>query len=89
MMRLWSDRLTRGNDIVNDEDLLALTNGVFLHLEEICAILLAIFGSDTGSRELALLANSGKWNTEAEGEAGAEEEAAGIKTNDNVRLVLE
>lgn len=80
---------TRGNDIVNDEDLLALANGVFLHLEEIRAILLAVLGSDTGSRELALLANGGKGNAEAEGEARTEQEAAGIKADDNIRLGLE
>lgn len=74
------------NDVVHNKHLLALADGVLLHLEQILAVFLDIFGRDAGTGELAGLANSGKSDAEAQGQAGSKEEAAGIKADDHVRL---
>lgn len=77
---------TRRNDIVNNQHLLALGDGIRLHLEQILAVLLDVLGRDAGAWQLALLSNRGKRNAEAQGQAGAEEEAAGIKANNDIGL---
>lgn len=78
---------TRRNDIVNNQDPLSLADGICLHLEQILAVLLDVLGSDAGAWQLALLSHSGKRNAEAQGQARAEEEAAGIKANNDIGLV--
>jgi hypothetical protein len=83
---LQTDLLTRSNDVVHNKDLLALTDGVFLHLEQILAILFHVLSGSARSRELALLADSSKRNTETERKTRAEEEATGVKAYDNIRL---
>lgn len=82
-----SSGLTRRNDIVNNQHLLALGDGICLHLEQILAVLLDVLGRDAGAWQLALLSHSGKGNAEAQGHAGAKEEAAGIKANNDIGLV--
>lgn len=82
-----SYRHTRRNDIVNNQHLLALADGICLHLEQILAVLLDVLGRDAGAWQLALLSHSGKRNAEAQGQAGAEEEAAGIKANNDIGLI--
>ena len=81
-----TDLLTSGNDIVHNEDLLALTNSVLLHLEKILAILLDVLGSNARSGKLALLANSSERNAEAKRKTRAEKETTGVEANDNVGL---
>lgn len=82
-----SYRHTRRNDIVNNQHLLALADGISLHLEQILAVLLDVLGRDAGAWQLALLSHSGKRNAEAQGQTGAEEKAAGIKANNDIGLV--
>lgn len=79
---------TSGNDVIDNENLLALTDSILLHLEEILAVLLDVFGGDARTGELALLANGGKRDTKAESKAGSKEETTGIKTNNHIRLVV-
>lgn len=67
---------------------MARADGVLLHLEEVFAVLLDVFGRDAGPGELALFAHRGEANTEAQGEAGPEEEAAGIETDNDVWLYV-
>lgn len=77
-LRLRASWLTRGNDIVDNQDLLAFSHGILLDLEEILAILLDVFGGRARARELSLLPDGGKGKAEAESKAGAEEEATGV-----------
>lgn len=78
---------TRCNDIVNNQHFLSLGNSIRLHLEQVLAVLLDVLSSDAGAWQLALLSHSGKGNTKAQGKARAEEEAAGIKANNDIGLV--
>lgn len=78
---------TRCNDIVNNQHLLSLADSVCLHLEQVLAVLLDVLGSNAGARQLARLSHGGKGNAKAQGQAGAEEEAAGIKANNDIGLV--
>jgi hypothetical protein len=82
-----SARPTSGNDVVDDEDLLARLDSVGLHLEEVCAVLLHVLGRLAGTGQLALLADGHKGSAEAQGQRGAEEEAAGIEANNDVGLL--
>lgn len=79
--------ITGSDNVINDENLLALTDGVLLHLEKVLAVLLDVLGGDAGTGELALLADGSKGDTEAESEAGAEEEATGVETDNDVGLL--
>lgn len=79
--------LTRRNDIVNNQDLLPLADGILLHLEQVLAVLLDVLGSDARARQLALLPDGSKADAEAQGQAGAEEEAAGVEANNDIGLV--
>lgn len=78
--------LTSSNDIVNDKDLLAGLDSALLHLEEIGAVLLLVSGSDAGTGHLALLADGNEGGAHSQGERGAEEEATGIKTDNDIGL---
>lgn len=78
--------LTSSDNVVDNQDLLALLDGILLHLEEILAVLLDVLGRDARAGELALLANSGKGHTEAQSQGGAKEEATGVKTNNDIGL---
>lgn len=80
--------ITGSNNVVNNEDLLALTNGILLHLEKVLAVLLDVLDGDARTGKLALLADSGKGNTEAQSDAGAKEEATSIEADNDVGLVV-
>lgn len=77
-LQLPAGWLTRGNNVVDNQDLLAFGHGVLLHLEEILAVLLDVFSGRARARELSLLPDSGKRKAEAESKAGTEEEATGV-----------
>lgn len=81
--------LTGSNNVVDNEDLLARLDSILLHLEQVLAVLLDIFSGGTGTGQLALLADGGEGDTETKGQAGAEEEATGIETDDDVGLSRE
>lgn len=89
---IWSNQVkqsgsnTGGNDVVDDENLLALFDGVLLHLEKVLAVLLDVLGGDARTGKLALLADSGKGDAEAQSEARAKEEAASIEADNDVGL---
>lgn len=85
--RGWSaqKKHTGGNDIVDNQDLLTRLNGVFLHLEQVDAILLPVLGRHARARQLALLANGSEADGAAEGQTRPEEEAAGVQADDDVR----
>lgn len=78
---------TRRNDIVNNQDLLALANGILLHLEQILAVLLDVLGRDARAGQLALLAHGSKADAQAQRQARAKEEAAGIEADNDIGLV--
>lgn len=80
--------LTSSNDIVNDKNLLAGLDGALLHLEEVGAVLLLVGGSDAGTGHLALLADGDEASAHSQGERGAEKEAAGIETDNDIGLLL-
>jgi hypothetical protein len=84
-----TELLTSGNDIVHNQDLLALANSILLHLEKILAVLLDVLGSNARSGKLALFANSGERNAEAKRKTRAEKETTGVEANDNVGLSRE
>lgn len=67
---------------------MTLLDSVLLHLEQILAILLDILGRDTRTGELALLTNSSKGDAQAQRKTGAKEEAAGVKANNDIGLVV-
>lgn len=79
-------RTTGSNDVVDNQDLLAFTDGIHLHLEKVLAILLDVLGRSARARELALLPNGRKGNAQAESEAGAEQETTGVKADDDIGL---
>jgi hypothetical protein len=79
-------RTTSGNDVVDHQDVLALLDGIILHLEKILAVLLDVLGGNAGTGQLALLANGSEGDAEAQGQTGAEEEAAGIQTDNDIGL---
>jgi len=72
------------NNVVDNQDLLARLDSVFLHLEEIRAILLEILGRNTRTGELALFAHSGKADAQPQGQAGAKEKPAGIESDNDI-----
>lgn len=86
MLGGFESLLTSGNNVVDNENLLSLTDGVLLHLEKVLAVLLDVLGGDAGARQLALLADGGKGDAEAQGKAGAKEEAAGVEADNDVGL---
>lgn len=77
---------TSSNNVIYDEDLLAWLDGALLHLEVVGTVFLGVFGGDAGSWQLALLANRHKASIQSEGQAGAEEETAGVKADDDIGL---
>lgn len=81
-------QLTRRNDIVNNQHLLPLLDGILLHLEQVLAVLLDILGSDTRAGQLALLSHSGKGNAEAQSQTRAEEEATGVEADNDIGLAV-
>lgn len=80
--------LTSSNDIVNDKNLLAGLDGAILHLEEVGAVLLLVGGSDAGTGHLALLADGDEASAHSQGKRGAEKEAAGIETDNDIGLLV-
>lgn len=81
-------KLTSSDDVVDNQDLLARLDGILLHLEEIGAVLLLVLGGDARAGQLALLAHRGETGAETEGQAGSEEEAAGVEADNNVGNLL-
>jgi hypothetical protein len=77
---------TSGNDVVNNQDVLTLGDGILLHLEEIGTVLLEVLGGDARSGQLALLADGSEADAEAQGQAGAEKEAAGVEADNDIGL---
>lgn len=69
---------TSSDNVIYDEDLLAWLDGALLHLEVVGTVFLGVFGGDTGSWQLALLANGHEASIQSEGQAGTEEETAGV-----------
>lgn len=78
--------LTCRDDVIHNQDLLTRLDGIRLHLEEVCAILLLIGRRDARAGELALLSDRGKADSESEGKSRTEEEATRIQADDNVGL---
>lgn len=78
---------TGGNDIVDDQHLLTGLDGIGLHLEEILAVLLLVGLGHAGTGQLALLAHGDEAGTQAQGQARAHQEAAGLETHDDIGLL--
>lgn len=79
-------KLTRSDDVVDNQHLLPALDGVGLHLEEIAAILLLVLGRLTRAGQLALLAHRDEAGAQTQRQAGAEEEPAGVEPNHDVWL---
>lgn len=80
---------TRCDDIVHHQHVLALLDAVLLHLEEILPVLLDVRGLLAGAGKLARLADRSKAGADSEGQAGAEEEAPGVETDNHIGLEAE
>lgn len=78
--------LTSRNDIIDNQHLLPLLDGIPLHLEEITAILLDILGRLTRPRQLAPLAHRHKAGAQSQRKTGAEQEATRIQAHDDIWL---
>lgn len=87
MRGLWSDR-TRRNDIVHHQHSLARLHSTRLHLEVVLAILLLIGLRLTWTGQLALLAHRDEAGTDSQGQAGAEEEASCLKTDNHIGFLV-
>lgn len=75
---------TRRDDIVHYQHRLAWGNRVLLDLEEVLAVLLFVAGLLGRAWQLARLPHGGEAGAQAQGEGGAEEEAAGVQADDDV-----
>lgn len=80
--------LTCRDNIIHNQDLLSGLDGVLLHLEIIRAIFLLISCGHTGTRQLALLANSNEARVELQGQRRTEQEASGIQADNDIGLDL-
>lgn len=78
---------TSGDNVIDHDNLLTRLDGIGLHLEEILAIFLIIGLSLAGSRQLALLAHRNEASTEAQSQAGADQKATSLQTNDDIGLL--
>lgn len=88
MSRSLKNTRTSCNDIIHHNHLLARLDGIGLHLEEVLAILLVVALGLAGARELALLAHGDEAGAKSQGQTRAEEETTGLKTDDNVGLLI-
>ena len=79
-----AEELTGSDDVVDDQHALAGAQGAVLHLEVVGAVLLFVGRGGAGAGQLAALADGDEGGSEAEGERGGEEEAAGVEADDNV-----
>jgi hypothetical protein len=77
---------TGSNNVIDNEDLLSRLYGALLHLEVVGAVLLGVLGGDAGAGQLALLADRHEAGVQSECQAGPEEEAASIQTDDDIGL---
>lgn len=93
MYRIWprvtkerrkKKKHTSGDNVVHDEYLLAGLDGTLLDLKVVLAVLLLVGGGGAGAWQLALLADGDEGGVEAQGQRGAEEEAAGVEPDDDV-----
>lgn len=79
---------TSGNDVINNNNLLARLDRIGLHLKGVLAVFLLVNGADGLTGDLTLLADGDESGTKLQSKGGAKEEASGIKTNDDVDLAL-
>jgi hypothetical protein len=78
---------TGGDNVIDNDDLLARFDGVGLHLEKVLAVLLIVGLGFTWAGQLALLAHRHEAGAEAQGQARADQEAAGLKADDDIGLL--
>src|SRR5579875_1698773 len=76
-----------GEQVVDDDDALAGTDGVLVNLQRVGAVLEVVLYGFGGSGELAGLADGDEAGVEAVGERGAEDEAAGFDAEDEVDVL--
>ena len=81
--------LTGGHDVVNDENSLAVLDGVALDLEEVGTVLLLVTLSLELAGKLALLSDRNETSIEAQSERGTEQETARLETNNDVGKLVE
>lgn len=75
-----------GEDVVDEEHLLAGADGVDVHREGVGAVFEAVAFLEGVEGQFALLADGDDARTEAEGDGGGEEEAAGVDAGDEIDL---
>jgi hypothetical protein len=78
-----------GEEVVDDDDALAGTDGVLVDLEGVGAVLEIVLDGFSGGGELAGFADGDKAGVEAVGERGAEDKAAGFDAEDDVYVLAD
>lgn len=81
--------LTRSNNVINHQHLLARLHRALLHLEKVGSIFLLVGSRHAGAGHLALLADGHEARIETERERGPEEETPRVQPHYHIGLLAE